>query len=380
MLISPAKKWWHTKSFVNDHPELNLTLVNRYPRSESIVNPTIEQWNSKDFLMELREAWAEIINLAYEAHGMEERVDHRSYEEQGLDLIPTIHEGKAVTIAEKRLKEEYEQKIVRGEDAVLQHTDIRNMNIAIREHNQELRIIAEIKKLRTQLERIIEPVKERLEAISQSVAESLERLRVDIVSLSMRINKAIDIKSKDDERIRLNQMYIKDLAPIRKKRLEELQLERKTMKKQFDAMTGLFNEKKREELQERMDLLDDEIDIQKENRKLATNAQKEIKQLKTISEKAGEQIRGMQEQRTEKINEYSDMESRIPEAQIELIRQKRLVIRPDIENEIITKQEKLKFQLCAQPRVCSLAGGSPVYPRSNQPDISESWDGISNGA
>ena len=39
-----------------------------------------------------------------------------------------------------------------------------------------------------------------------------------------------------------------------------------------------------------------------------------------------------------------------------------------------------KFQLCAQPRVCSLTGGNPVYPRPNQPDISESWDGISNGA
>ena len=37
-----------------------------------------------------------------------------------------------------------------------------------------------------------------------------------------------------------------------------------------------------------------------------------------------------------------------------------------------------KCPLCAQPRVCSLTGGSPVYPRPNQPDISESWDGASN--
>ena len=37
-----------------------------------------------------------------------------------------------------------------------------------------------------------------------------------------------------------------------------------------------------------------------------------------------------------------------------------------------------KFQLCAQLRVCSLTGGSPVYLRPNQPDISESWDGASN--
>lgn len=41
---------------------------------------------------------------------------------------------------------------------------------------------------------------------------------------------------------------------------------------------------------------------------------------------------------------------------------------------------KSNFRLCAQPRVCSLTGENPVYPRPNQPDISESWDGISNGA
>ena len=38
-----------------------------------------------------------------------------------------------------------------------------------------------------------------------------------------------------------------------------------------------------------------------------------------------------------------------------------------------------KFQLCAQLRVCSQAGGIPVYPRFSQPDNSESWDDAGNG-
>lgn len=41
--------------------------------------------------------------------------------------------------------------------------------------------------------------------------------------------------------------------------------------------------------------------------------------------------------------------------------------------------EKYKFQLCAQLRVCSQAGGNPVYPRFSQPDNSESWDDVGNG-
>ena len=36
--------------------------------------------------------------------------------------------------------------------------------------------------------------------------------------------------------------------------------------------------------------------------------------------------------------------------------------------------ELVNFQLCAQLRVCSQAGGIPVYPRFSQPDNSESWD------
>ena len=40
---------------------------------------------------------------------------------------------------------------------------------------------------------------------------------------------------------------------------------------------------------------------------------------------------------------------------------------------------KNKFQLCAQQRVCSQAGGIPVYPRFSQPDNSESWDDAGNG-
>ena len=42
-------------------------------------------------------------------------------------------------------------------------------------------------------------------------------------------------------------------------------------------------------------------------------------------------------------------------------------------------EEQGKFQLCAQPRVCSQAGGNPVYLRFSQPDTSESWDDVGNG-
>ena len=45
----------------------------------------------------------------------------------------------------------------------------------------------------------------------------------------------------------------------------------------------------------------------------------------------------------------------------------------------IPEKEIAKFQLCAKLRVCSQAGGIPVYPRFSQPDNSESWDDAGNG-
>lgn len=48
-------------------------------------------------------------------------------------------------------------------------------------------------------------------------------------------------------------------------------------------------------------------------------------------------------------------------------------------NLIALPLRKDNFQLCAQLRVCSQAGGNPVYPRFSQPDNSESWDDVGNG-
>jgi hypothetical protein len=44
-----------------------------------------------------------------------------------------------------------------------------------------------------------------------------------------------------------------------------------------------------------------------------------------------------------------------------------------------SRSDFVHFQLCAQLRVCSQAGGIPVYPRFSQPDNSESWDDAGNG-
>ena len=43
-----------------------------------------------------QEQWAAAVNTKFEEKGLDVRIDHRSYVRQGLDLIPTVHEGANV--------------------------------------------------------------------------------------------------------------------------------------------------------------------------------------------------------------------------------------------------------------------------------------------
>ena len=69
--------------------------ISKYPKSTKYgrQNPISERWNSEDQLILWRTAWADVTNQFLERAGSQERVDHRSHAERGLDEQPTIHEG-----------------------------------------------------------------------------------------------------------------------------------------------------------------------------------------------------------------------------------------------------------------------------------------------
>ncbi len=63
--------------------------------------PTTD-WSTKETLMEYRKNWCELVNAAFAERGLTVRIDHRSYQDQGIELIPTIHEGVAVQQMEEK--------------------------------------------------------------------------------------------------------------------------------------------------------------------------------------------------------------------------------------------------------------------------------------
>ena len=65
-------------------------------------NPLLKNWNSDSALEMWRERWATQINNILEKLGLPDRVDHRSYVEQGIDKVPTQHIGVAGSQIESR--------------------------------------------------------------------------------------------------------------------------------------------------------------------------------------------------------------------------------------------------------------------------------------
>ena len=59
-------------------------------------------WNDRKYCEIWRHEWEVIQNRYLEANNRPERVDLRSYARQGLDIVPTVHEGAAVRQMEKR--------------------------------------------------------------------------------------------------------------------------------------------------------------------------------------------------------------------------------------------------------------------------------------
>jgi len=100
----------HDKEDGNPHAHIMLTMRPIEPdgkwgqKSRSVNGkkvPTVD-WNEQTKAEDWRKAWAAYCNSALRIYGHDNIVDHRSYERQGVDKIPTVHLGAAAHQMEKR--------------------------------------------------------------------------------------------------------------------------------------------------------------------------------------------------------------------------------------------------------------------------------------
>ena len=83
----------------NHHAHVMLTMRDLSPDGFGKKN---RDWNKPEMLNQWREQWAHHQNRELERHGHNDRVDHRSFEERGIDQEPTQHMGQNVHQMEMR--------------------------------------------------------------------------------------------------------------------------------------------------------------------------------------------------------------------------------------------------------------------------------------
>lgn len=163
-----------------------LKKVSRYAASVKIESQLSKDWNSPKTLRQWRESWADHCNRALEAEGLSVRIDHRSFEEQGILQLPTTHMGvHAYHMEKKGIK-----------------TDRGDMNRKIKEDNRFLQ----------QIEKKIKQLEEKERRYLMKVAAKLEGSRARfIVAAYQQICLALQVAS-EEERIQKQMMKASAMA------------------------------------------------------------------------------------------------------------------------------------------------------------------------
>ena len=97
--IEPDGKWGNKQRreyLLDEHGERIRDEAGNY-----VFNavPTTD-WGSPETLEHWRQAWADLCNQKFAEKGLDCRIDHRSYARQGIEQIPTVHEGPSVRAME----------------------------------------------------------------------------------------------------------------------------------------------------------------------------------------------------------------------------------------------------------------------------------------
>ncbi len=110
-------------------------------------------WNNRENAEVWRRAWADLANDFLAQNNRPERIDHRSYERQGIDQLPTVHVGVSATQMEKK--------------GIVTERGELNRNI-----NAANRILREIRRLVRGLKDWIAELKERKAALLEALTEA----------------------------------------------------------------------------------------------------------------------------------------------------------------------------------------------------------------
>lgn len=297
--------------------------ASKYPKSTKYgrQNPISERWNSEEQLLLWRKMWAEAVNSHLQRAGIDERIDHRSHAERGLDEQPTIHEGVTARQMERQgfVMERYE------------------INRQIREDNALLR------ELKKQIEKLTEMVEHTIPVI----AESMETIRSNMLIYTYRLLHVRDRIKYIGRRIDASQPLLKKYDKLRQQ-AKSKNKERKALiaeKKNTPALSVLKHmelSKRITELTEDLEELRSEIkpilnSLNCEDHKEVSALKTEVAEMETSCKKLGQQEERYSAELNGALEKHKELHEQAAELDPDELNQARLVLRPDKEKSAVAR-------------------------------------------
>lgn len=194
-------------------------------------------WNKKENLEKWREQWAKYANKSLERNGIEERIDHRSLKEQGLQRVPQIHVGPHASAMEKRGIESDRGKL---------NKEIKETNKLIGDINREERkLLEEFKEVRKAVDKkyIYLTADEKKTIIK---AENLVKWDLNKDKIAGNIEKLEEKKlilNKEYYKIKFEPIYLKDDISIMKQWEKELKEKENKLENLPKGIFGRYKDK-----------------------------------------------------------------------------------------------------------------------------------------
>ena len=140
----------------------------------------LTDWNDKGNAEKWRESFASLCNRYLEKNNLEKRVDHRSFERQGKEEIPTIHLGASASALERKGIE----------------TDKGNINREIKKHNSLVKAIKnKIKEITSWIDGLLGNLQAKYDEYKQTKKDELEN-KAELFNLYEYISIYNDIQGK----------------------------------------------------------------------------------------------------------------------------------------------------------------------------------------
>jgi len=300
-----------------------LERVSKYPKSTKYgrQNPITARWNSEEQLVLWRAAWADVVNLCLERSGHEERIDHRSHAERGLDEQPTIHEGVVARAMEKK--------------GIM--SDRCELNRQIKADNALLREMrALVKKLTDAVTNTVSAIAEAMETVRQKMILFRYQL-LHIGAGKKQITDTLQVVQPD---IQQYEGIVKKLKGKIRKRHALLE-EKKTV-----PAIQIFRQR---ELAQKIAKLTEDIEELKGEKTFRLNqfhcvddqGMAEVKQRVTAMESSLEKLNQQEQKYVDELNsaltQYSELQKQAESMDTMELDMTRQAIRPDQEREAVQK-------------------------------------------